>query len=91
MGVNETSKFWLGMLNELKIRGIKDIFFCVDRLPGFKEAIWAVYLQTEFPKFRHKIFMPSINYDLNMYLFRSLILWIHKENVLLAVIDYIHS
>lgn len=39
VGANETSKFWLGMLNDLKNRGVKDVlFFCVDGLPGFKEA-----------------------------------------------------
>ena len=44
VGANETSKFWLGMLNDLKNRGIKDmLFFCVDGLPGFKEAIQAVF------------------------------------------------
>ena len=44
VGANETSKFWLGMLNDLKNRGIKDVlFFCVDGLPGFKEAIQAVF------------------------------------------------
>ncbi len=41
---NETSKFWLGMLNDLKNRGVQDVlFFCVDGLAGFKEAIAAVY------------------------------------------------
>ena len=46
VGANETSKFWLGMLNDLKNRGVKDVmFFCVDSLPGFKEAIQAVYPQ----------------------------------------------
>lgn len=44
VGANETSKFWLGMLNDLKNRGVKDVlFFCVDGLPGFKEAIQAVF------------------------------------------------
>ena len=44
VGANETSKFWLGMLNDLKNRGVQDVlFFCVDGLPGFKEAIGAVY------------------------------------------------
>ena len=43
-GANETSKFWLGMLNDLKNRGVQDVlFFCVDGLAGFKEAINAVY------------------------------------------------
>ena len=50
-GANETSKFWLGMLNDLKNRGVKDVlFFCVDGLPGFKEAIEAVYPQAEFER-----------------------------------------
>ena len=44
VGANETSKFWLGMLNDLKNRGVKDgLFFCVAGLPGFKDAIQAVY------------------------------------------------
>lgn len=51
VGANETSKFWLGMLNDLKNRGVKDVFFfCVDGLPGFKEAIQAVYPQTEIQR-----------------------------------------
>lgn len=48
VGANETSKFWLGMLNGLKNRGVKDVLsFCVDGLPGFKEAIGAVYPQAQ--------------------------------------------
>ena len=44
IGANESSKFWLGMLNNLKNRGVQDVlFFCVDGLPGFREAIEAVY------------------------------------------------
>ena len=51
VGANETSKFWLGMLNDLKNRGVKDVlFFCVDGLPGFKEAIQAVYPQAEIQR-----------------------------------------
>ena len=41
---NESSKFWLWMLNDLKNRGVQDVlFFCVDGLSGFREAIEAVY------------------------------------------------
>ena len=48
VGANETSKFWLGMLNDLHNRGVKDVlFFCVDGLPGFKEAIQAVFPKAE--------------------------------------------
>jgi transposase-like protein len=44
VGENESSKFWLGVLNELKNRGVKDVYlFCVDGLSGFREAIGAVY------------------------------------------------
>ena len=35
-GANETSRFCLGMLNDLKNRGLEDVlFFCVDGLPGW--------------------------------------------------------
>lgn len=48
IGANESSKFWLGMLNDLKNRGVKEVlFFCVDGLAGFKEAINAVYPEAE--------------------------------------------
>ena len=51
VGANETSKFWLGMLNDLKNRGLKGVlFFCVDGLPGFKEAISAAYPQTQIQR-----------------------------------------
>ena len=44
VGGNESSKFWLGVLNELKSRGVKSVdLFCVDGLTGFREAISAVY------------------------------------------------
>ena len=44
VGANETSKFWPGTLNGLKNRGVQSaLFFCVDGLAGFKEAINAVY------------------------------------------------
>lgn len=44
IGANESSKFWLSVLNDLKNRGMeKALIFCVDGLKGFKEAINAVY------------------------------------------------
>ena len=44
IGANESSKFWLGKLNDLKNRGLTDVlFFCVDGLSGFKEAINSAY------------------------------------------------
>lgn len=46
VGANESSRFWLGMLNDLRNRGVQDVlYFCVDGLAGFKEAIEAVYPQ----------------------------------------------
>ena len=43
---NEGVKFWLGILTELKTRGVQDIFIaCVDGLTGMDEAI-----QSAFPK-----------------------------------------
>ncbi len=48
IGENESSKFWLGILNELKNRGVNDILvFSVDGLTGIKEAIQSVYPQAE--------------------------------------------
>ncbi|VBB06530.1 transposase mutator type [Lucifera butyrica] len=44
IGENESSKFWLSVLNELKSRGVQDVYlFCVDGLNGFREAIGAAY------------------------------------------------
>lgn len=44
---NEGAKFWLGILTELKNRGLEDILIaCVDGLKGFPEAIEAVYPKT---------------------------------------------
>ena len=45
---SEGSRFWLGILTELKNRGLEDILIaCVDGLKGFPEAIEAVYPQTK--------------------------------------------
>jgi transposase-like protein len=44
---NEGAKFWLGILTELKTRGLEDILIaCVDGLKGFPDAIQAVYPKT---------------------------------------------
>ena len=45
---SEGAKFWLGVITELKNRGIKDIFIaCVDGLKGFPEAIESVFPNTQ--------------------------------------------
>lgn len=44
----ESAKFWLGVLNDIKTRGVDDILvICVDGLKGFPEAIKAIYPQSE--------------------------------------------
>lgn len=44
VGASESAKYWMGVLNELKSRGVKEVsLFCVDGLTGFREAISAVY------------------------------------------------
>jgi len=44
----ESAKYWLGILNSLKNRGVEDILIaCVDGLTGFTGAIEAVYPKTE--------------------------------------------
>jgi transposase-like protein len=51
VGTNESSKYWLSVLNELKNRGIKDIFvICADGLSGIKEAISAAFEKTEYQR-----------------------------------------
>jgi len=51
VGESESAKFWLGVLNELKNRGVKDIFvLCADGLSGIKEAIAAAYPMTEYQR-----------------------------------------
>ena len=45
---SEGAKFWLGVITELKNRGVQDIFIaCVDGLKGFPEAIESVFPQTQ--------------------------------------------
>jgi putative transposase len=47
MAETEGAKFWLGVLSELKQRGLQDILIaCVDGLKGFPEAIESVYPRT---------------------------------------------
>jgi putative transposase len=44
----EGAKFWLQVLNDLKNRGVQDIFIaCVDGLKGFPEAIESAFPKTQ--------------------------------------------
>lgn len=48
IGENESSKYWLSVLNGLKNRGVKDILIlCSDGLTGIKDAISAAFPNTE--------------------------------------------
>lgn len=51
IGEHESSKFWLSVLNDLKSRGILDVYlFCVDGLKGFQEAIYAAYPKAQIQR-----------------------------------------
>jgi len=51
VGATESSKYWLGVLNGLKNRGVQDILIAsVDGLTGFSEAIAVVYPKTEIQR-----------------------------------------
>lgn len=51
IGENGSSKYWLGVLNELKNRGVKDILvLCADGLTGIKESIAAAFPNTEYQR-----------------------------------------
>ena len=51
VGGNESSKYWLSVLNELKNRGVSDILvLCADGLSGIKESIAAAFPQTEYQR-----------------------------------------
>jgi len=56
IGENESAKFWLNVLNELKNRGVQDILItCVDNLTGFSQANTAIneqiFKNASFTKF----------------------------------------
>lgn len=70
--INETesAKFWMGIMNELKNRGVEDILIaCIDGLKGFREAVKAIYPDTEVQRcivhqIRHTVkFMPTKDRD----------------------------
>lgn len=51
VGENESSKYWLMVLNQLKERGLEDILIIsTDNLAGFSQAIEAVYPKAEIQK-----------------------------------------
>jgi transposase-like protein len=51
VGENESSKYWLSILNELKNRGVNDIIIlCADGLAGIKESISVAFPNTEYQR-----------------------------------------
>lgn len=51
VGQNESAKYWLGVLNTLKNRGVQDILIlCADGLSGIKEAIHVAFPRTEYQR-----------------------------------------
>ncbi|MBC3803367.1 hypothetical protein GH808_02800 [Acetobacterium fimetarium] len=51
VGENESAKFWLLVMNDLKNRGVEDVLIAgIDGLTGFPEAIAAVYPKPELQK-----------------------------------------
>lgn len=51
IGEKESSKYWLGVLNDLKNRGVKDVMvICAEELSGIKEAIQAAFKEIEYQR-----------------------------------------
>lgn len=59
----EGAKFWLGVVTELKNRGLQDLFIaCVDGLKGLPEAIETVYAKTQVQLCIVHLVRNSLNY-----------------------------
>ena len=51
IGENETSKFWLQVLTDMKSRGVKDVLISsIDGLAGFSDAIKSVFPKAEIQR-----------------------------------------
>lgn len=51
IGEHESAKFWSGVLNDLKSRGVQRVYLvCVDGLSGFREAIAANFPQAQMQR-----------------------------------------
>jgi putative transposase len=60
---NEGAKFWLGVLTELKNRGVKDILIvCIDGLKGFPQAIESVFPEARVQLCIVHMVRASLNY-----------------------------
>jgi putative transposase len=60
---NEGAKFWLGVLTELKNRGVRDVLIvCIDGLKGFPQAIEAVFPEARVQLCIVHMVRASLNY-----------------------------
>jgi putative transposase len=60
---NEGAKFWLGVLTELKNRGIRDVLIvCIDGLKGFPQAIESVFPEARIQLCIVHLVRASLNY-----------------------------
>jgi putative transposase len=60
---NEGAKFWLGVLTELRNRGVKDVLIaCVDGLRGFPQAIESVFPEAQIQLCIVHLVRASLNY-----------------------------
>ena len=51
IGENESSKFWLSVMNDLKNHSVEDIYvFCADGLTGFRETINAAFPMSQIQR-----------------------------------------
>jgi putative transposase len=63
LGAAEGAKFWLGVLTEIKNRGLKDIFIlCADGLKGLPEAVEATFPKATFQTCIVHMVRHSLNY-----------------------------
>src|SRR5215212_8810262 len=59
----EGANFWLSVITDLQARGVEDIFIaCIDGLTGFKEAIHAIFPQTEIQRCIIHLIRYSLQY-----------------------------
>jgi putative transposase len=60
---NEGAKFWLGVLTEIKNRGVRDVYIvCTDGLKGFPEAIETVYPKAQVQACIVHLIRGSLNF-----------------------------
>lgn len=68
VGANESSKYWLSVLTEIRNRGVEDLLIIsIDNLKGFSEAIQAVYPYTAIQKCIVHQIRNSTRFDLTSF------------------------